>query len=78
MENNQYMEYTIINPRNGKFHQFVVNDGSDTVQVFNSHLEVAERFESEAYHLGQYAEDNGLIIHTEVKEFTPIDKIKKT
>lgn len=51
MENNEYMEYTIVNPKNGKYQQIVVNDSSDTVQVYNNYLEVSEYFESEAYHL---------------------------
>jgi hypothetical protein len=75
MENNQYMEYTIYNPKNGKYQQFVVNDGSDTIQVFNVYLEVKESFEDSAYHLSQYIEENNLILKTTVKTFTPIDEI---
>lgn len=74
MEDNQYKEYTIINPKTKKYHQLVVNDGSDIVQVFNNHLGVEETFESEAYHLSTYAKRNGLILHSEIKQYTPIEK----
>lgn len=77
MKENDYKEYTIINPANGKYQQIVANDGSEIVQVFNTYLEVEEYFESEAYHLPTYVEKNNLIMHTETKKFTSIEDIKK-